>query len=125
MVDFPTDPTKSEVTTKTGPGGRLKIVNVECETPSAAYIAQRITLPTAIVKGAEGNQLVAFRDYFAKLFNGKVISEKRVRFEASYPGLDFTIRAQGERGVVGTIRIRQYVLGQAIYALIAVQRGEP
>jgi regulation of enolase protein 1 (concanavalin A-like superfamily) len=119
VVDFPTDPTKSEVTNKNGPGGRLKIVNIECDTPSAAYIAQRITLPTAIVKGAEGNQLVAFRDYFAKLFNGKVISEKKVRFEGSYPGLDFTIRAQPERQVVGTIRIRLYMLGQAVYALIA------
>ena len=120
VVDFPTDPTKSEVTTKNGPGGRLKIVNVECDTPSAVYLAQRIVLPTAVVKGAEGNSLVAFRDYFAKLFNGKVISEKKVRFEGTYPGLDFTIRAQPERGVIATIRIRQYISGQAIYALIAV-----
>ena len=71
------------------------------------------------MKGAEGNLLVAFRDYFAKLFNGKVISEKKVRFEGSYPGLDFTIRAQPEAGVVATVRIRQYLAGQAIYALIA------
>jgi regulation of enolase protein 1 (concanavalin A-like superfamily) len=119
VVDFPTDPTKNEVTTKTGPGGRLKIVEVDCETPAVVYIAQRITLPTAIVKGAEGNMLVAFRDYFAKTFNGKVISEKKVRFEGSYPGLDFTIRAQPERGVVAMVRIRQYLSGQAIYALIA------
>jgi regulation of enolase protein 1 (concanavalin A-like superfamily) len=82
-------------------------------------MAQNITLPTPVVKGAEGNELVAFRDYFAKLFNGKVVSEKKVRFEARYPGLDFTIRAQPERGVVATIRIRQYLSGQSIFALIA------
>jgi len=45
--------------------------------------------------------------------------EKKVRYEGNRPGLDFTIRAQPQRGVTGTIRIREYLAGQSIYALIA------
>ncbi len=77
-------------------------------------------MPTAVVKGAEQLQLNLYRDYFAARFKGKVISEKKVRFEAKAPGLDYTIRAQPERGVIATIRVREYLLGQAIYALFAI-----
>jgi regulation of enolase protein 1 (concanavalin A-like superfamily) len=120
VVDLPTAPTGNSTKTANGPGGRLNIITVECDTPTVEYIAQRITLPTAILKGAEMNELVAFRDYYAKLFNGKVVSEKKVRFEAKLLGLDFTLRAQARAGVSGMIRIRQYLGGRAIYALIAV-----
>jgi regulation of enolase protein 1 (concanavalin A-like superfamily) len=119
VVDFPAEPTSNETKTSNGPGGRIKIINIVCDSPVVAYMAQKITLPTAVVRGAEGNMLVAYRDYFAKVFHGKVISEKKVHYEGTAPGLDFTIRGQPERGVIATIRVRQYLAGQSIYALIA------
>ncbi len=119
IIDFPTAPTSNSSKNENGPGGRLKVVEVECDTPSAVYTVQKITLPTAIVKGAEQNQLNAFRDRMALITKGKVISEKKVRYEGSRPGLDFTIRAQPQRGLIVTLRVREYLAGQSIYMLIA------
>ena len=70
-------------------------------------------------QGCRGAQLIAFRDYIAQKYKGKVISEKRVKFEGTRPGLDFTIRAQPQPGVVGILRVREYLAGPSIYILIA------
>jgi regulation of enolase protein 1 (concanavalin A-like superfamily) len=119
VVDFPTDPTSNSSSTENGPGGRLKFVIVECDTPAVAYIIQKITLPTAVMKGAEGASLTSFRDYIAKKYKGKVVSQKVVKFQGTKPGLDFTVRAQPEPGVAGMLRVREYLSGQSIYILIA------
>jgi regulation of enolase protein 1 (concanavalin A-like superfamily) len=119
VVDFPTEPTSNSTSTENGPGGRMKIVVVVCDTPSVAYIAQKVTLPTAVLKGAEGQSLTSFRDYIAKKFKGKVVSEKVVRFEGNKPGLDFTVRVQPAPGQAGMLRVREYLSGQSIYILIA------
>ena len=120
VIDFPSDPTSSSSQTENGPGGRVKIIMVACETPAVGYIAEKIVMPTAVIRGSEMNMLVSYRDFFAQEFHGKVISEKKVRTD-NHLGLDFTIRAQPEPGgPIGTVRIRQYLAGQAIYALIAV-----
>jgi regulation of enolase protein 1 (concanavalin A-like superfamily) len=119
IIDFPTAPTSNSSKNENGPGGRMKVVEIECETPSAVYIAQKITLPTAVVKGAEQNSLKAFRDRIVQIYKGKIVSEKPVRYEASRPGLDFTLRAQPQAGMILTLRIREYLAGQSIYILIA------
>ena len=97
----------------------MKIVVAVCDTPSVAYIAEKITLSTRVLKGAENASLVAFRDYIAAKYKGKVISEKVVRFEGNKPGLDFTVRVQPAPGQAGLLRVREYLAGQAIYILIA------
>jgi regulation of enolase protein 1 (concanavalin A-like superfamily) len=55
----------------------------------------------------------------AEQWNGKVISEKKVRAEGRL-GRDFTIRGKPDEGNgVLTIRVREYLVGNAIY-LVAV-----
>jgi hypothetical protein len=71
VIDLPSRPTASSSKTETGPGGKFKVIAIRCETPSVVYIAQKITLPTGVVRGAEEPQLDAFRDYFRVMFNGK------------------------------------------------------
>ncbi len=119
IVEFPTAPTSNSSKNENSPGGRMKVIVVACDTPSVVYIAEKITLPTAVVKGAEQNQLNITRDRLAQIYKGKVISEKRVRYEGSRPGLDFTIRAQPQCGLIVTLRVREYLAGQSIYVLIA------
>src|ERR1700733_15115932 len=67
VVQFPTDPTSSDTKTLNGPGGRVKIITVVCDTPAVAYMAKRVVVPTKIVKGAEQQELNAYRDFFALL----------------------------------------------------------
>jgi regulation of enolase protein 1 (concanavalin A-like superfamily) len=120
VVQLPTDPTSSETRTANGPGGRIKVTTVLCETPTVVYMARRVVLPAKIANGAETIVLNSFRDYFVTELKGKVISEKKVRFEGGNPGLDFTIRAQPKPKVIATVRAREYLSGQSIYALFAV-----
>jgi regulation of enolase protein 1 (concanavalin A-like superfamily) len=119
IVDFPTNPTNTANETINGPGGRMKVVTVACDTPPVAFIAQKFVLRTAVVKGAEQTLLEAYRDFFAKQYKGKVISEKKVRFEGKH-GLDYTIRGKLAGNAISTIRVRQYLAGPAIYILQAV-----
>ena len=119
VVNFPTEPTSNASSTASGPGGRVKVVVVACEIPAVVYIVEKITLPTAVIKGSEGASLTAYRDYTVKKYKGKIVSQKPVKFEGTKPGLDFTIRAQPEPGVTAMVRVRQYLSGQSIYILIA------
>jgi regulation of enolase protein 1 (concanavalin A-like superfamily) len=85
-----------------------------------AYIAKKVVMSTAPVKGRENRILDEYRDFFALVFRGKVLTEKSVRRDGMM-GRDFTVRGQPERrGDIATIRVRLYLSGPAIYALIAV-----
>lgn len=120
IVDFPGPATGSETQTRNGPNGRTKIVEVVYDSPSVAYLAQKVELRAPAVKGNENRIFDAYRDYYAEIFRGKVITEKSVRRE-SLPGRDFTVRGQPERrGDIATIRVRMFVSGQGLYALMAV-----
>ncbi len=119
VVDFPTDPTSNASSTENGPGGRVKVVVVACDIPAVVYIVEKFTLPTAVIKGSEGASLTAYRDYTARKYKGKVVSQKPVKFEGTKPGLDYTIRAQPKPGLTAMVRVRQYLSGQSIYILIA------
>jgi regulation of enolase protein 1 (concanavalin A-like superfamily) len=120
LVDFPGQSTGSHTRTSNGPSGRTKVIVVEYDSPSVMYVAEKVVLSTAPVKGTEGRILDQYRDFFKAIFRGQVITEKSVRREAMR-GRDFTIRGQPERrGDVATIRVRMYLAGPAIYALIAI-----
>ena len=78
-VEMPTKPAIKKTRTRKGPDGTVKVMLIGCETDHGLYLAYRIDLPTAIVKGAEEAELSAARDDLAQDWNGKVISEKKVK----------------------------------------------
>jgi regulation of enolase protein 1 (concanavalin A-like superfamily) len=119
-VEMPAKPSLTSSRTRKGPGGTVKILMIGCETKAGAYIAYKIELPTAVVKGAEDEELDTERDEFAKEWNGKVISEKKVRAEGKL-GRDFTIRGKPEKDTgVLAVRVRTYLVGKAVYAVLVV-----
>jgi regulation of enolase protein 1 (concanavalin A-like superfamily) len=120
IVEMPVKPSITRTRTRKGPGGTLKLMQIGCKTDGGSYFVYKIEFPTAIVKGTEEAELDAERDDFAEEWNGKVISEKKVRAAAKV-GRDFTIRGKPaeETGVV-TIRVREYLAGNAIYAVMVV-----
>src|SRR4029077_2533268 len=104
--------------TRKVPGGTVKVMMVGCQTDSGVYIAYRIDLPTAVVKGTEDAELNAARDDLAQEWNGKVLSEKKVKAGLRI-GRDFTVRGKpAEETGVSTIRIRMYLDSKRIYAMM-------
>jgi serine protease Do len=124
-VEMPARP--MQVTrTRRGPGGAARLISIICTTNSGVYMAVKVELPTRVVRGAEEDSLNAERDELAEQFNGKVISEKRVR-AGNRMGRDFTVRGRPaqETGVL-TVRAREYLDGNAIYtvAVLAMPNRE-
>lgn len=121
VVDFPAAPTSTSSKTSSGPSGKVKILLAICDTPAVAYIVQKVVLPTAVIRGAEETALNNYRDTLVKEYNAKLTSEKKVRGEGGKPGRDFTLVGQGAPGgPVSVLRIRLFLTGPAIFALIAV-----
>jgi regulation of enolase protein 1 (concanavalin A-like superfamily) len=119
-VEMPTKPSMSRTRTRRGPGGTVKVLMIGCKTEGGAYLAFKIEFPTPVVKGAENAALDEERDSFAEEFNGKVISEKKVR-SAGTLGRDFTIRGKAaEETGVQTIRVREYLAGRGIYVVMVL-----
>lgn len=119
-VEMPTKPTFSRTRTRNGPGGKVQTLMTSCATPGGAYIAFRILLPTPVIRGAEDKALDMERDDLAQEWNGKVISEKKVRGQGLL-GRDFTVRGKPaeETGIL-TVRVREYLVGKAIFAVAVV-----
>ncbi len=119
-VEMPTKPSYSRTRTRNRPGGKVQTIIIGCETPGGVYLAYRILLPTPVVRGAEDRELDAERDYFAQEWNGKVISEKKVRAQGRL-GRDFTVRGKPaeETGIL-TVRVREYLIGKAVFAVAVV-----
>ena len=119
-VEMPTKPSFSRTRTRNRPGGKVQTIIVGCATPGGVYIAYRVLLPTPVVRGAEDRELDAERDDFAQEWNGKVISEKKVRARGRL-GRDFTVRGKPdeETGIL-TVRIREYLIGRAVFAVAVV-----
>jgi regulation of enolase protein 1 (concanavalin A-like superfamily) len=119
-VEMPVKPSVTRSRTRTGPGGTVKVLMIGGKTDAGAYFVYKVEFPTAIVKGTEDEHLDAERDLFAEEWNGKVIAEKKVRAEGKV-GRDFTIRGKPAEGAgVLTIRIREYLTGNAVYAVAVV-----
>jgi hypothetical protein len=119
-VEMPTQPSINKTRTRKGPGGTVKVLTIGCQTEGGTYLAYRIDLPTAVVKGAEEAELNATRDDLAQEWNGKVIAEKKVRVD-NRVGRDFTVRGKPiEEAGVSTIRVRLYLSGKTIFAVVVV-----
>lgn len=105
-----------------GAGGDVKTITVACHGEGGVYMALKVILPTAIVKGTEDAELDAERNYAIKEWNGKMLAERKIRAENKV-GRDFTIRGKfpDDPGTV-TIRLREYLAGNAIYIVAVVSR---
>ncbi len=120
-VEMPKKPNLSQTTTQRGPGGSFKLLMIGAETNDGEYLAFKATFSEKIEEpSAIDTQLSAARDGFAEMWNGKVISEKKVRAEGRL-GRDFTIRGKPE-GATGVclIRVRMYLVGNAIYSVAVI-----
>ena len=116
-VEMPVKPNTQSSRTQSDAGGRIKVVSIGCETGTGTYQVHKYEFPTAIIRGAEDASLDVQRDYFARLFNGKVLTEKRTPINGR-PGRDFVIRGM-EPGVgVVTVRAREFIAGKAIFLLL-------
>src|SRR5438067_1900411 len=75
-VEIPVKPTVNRTRTRKGPDGTVKVLVLGCRTDSGLYLAYRMDLPTAVVKGSEEAELNSARDDLAQEWNGKMVSEK-------------------------------------------------
>lgn len=117
-VEMPRRPNINRTRTRRGTGGGVRVQIVGCKTESGVYQVYRIDLPTAIVKGAEETELNAARDDLAEEWNGKVVSEKKVKAGLRI-GRDFTVRGKPAEEIgVSTIRVRMYLDGKTVYAML-------
>ena len=119
LIEMPIKPDFHETKTRTGPGGRVGVIIIGCATESGVYLVEKIEFPTAIARGAEQTLLDEMRDDFALEYVGKVLTEKQVRMDGRL-GRDFLVRGQKPGQPVKTIRIRMYLEGKAIYAMVVI-----
>ena len=123
IVDMPRNPSRTFSRTVSSGRGRLKVVMARCDSPDVDYIAEKIEFSQANrLDNRAVEELLDFqRDSIAQEFNGKVVTQKKLRLDGGAPGSDFTIegRPEGKAGV-STIRVREYFAQRVIYALIAV-----
>jgi regulation of enolase protein 1 (concanavalin A-like superfamily) len=118
-VEMPGKPTINQTRTRKEGGGNVKTVLLGCKTVAGVYIAYKIIMPTAIVKGTEDAELDAERDAIAKEWKGKVTGERKIR-AGDKVGRDFTIQGKPDKGEgTLTIRVREYLYGNSVL-LIAV-----
>ncbi|HEX5272673.1 MAG TPA: DUF1349 domain-containing protein [Gemmataceae bacterium] len=119
-VDLPAKPDIQRTRSRTRNGATTGVMTLGCKTAGGIYMVVKVSFPTPIVRGAEDAALDAERDDFASEWNGKVVSEKKVRANGK-PGRDFTIRGKplDDTGVL-TLRVREYLDGKAIYAVMVI-----
>jgi hypothetical protein len=123
VIDFPGKPTKSFSRTARSRTGMVKIVVVQCDTPKVLYVAQKLELPQATgLKPADIEAVLDYwRDDCANDFNGKVITQKKIRLDSGAYGRDFTIEGRPDtKGGLATIRVREYLGSKVLYILQAV-----
>ncbi|HWE37579.1 MAG TPA: DUF1349 domain-containing protein [Isosphaeraceae bacterium] len=121
IVEMPPGNRSSRSASVSTSSGLLKLTIIKTDTPAADYLVYKFEFPTGIIKGAEERALDERRDELAKDFHGKILTEKKVRLENGAPGRDFTLRGRPEAGGgIATVRIREYLSGRAIIALIVV-----
>jgi len=117
-VEMPAKPGIDRTRTRKGAGGIIKMMIIGCKTESGVYLAYRMDLPNAIPKGREDAILNDVRDDLAREWNGKVLTEKKVK-AGFRVGRDFTVRGKPieESGMLA-LRIRMYLDGKTIYAML-------
>jgi regulation of enolase protein 1 (concanavalin A-like superfamily) len=122
VVDFPGKPTKSFSRQSRSRGGQVKVIVVQCDTPDVLYTAQKLELPP--ITGLKPADMEAILDYWrddlAGEFNGKVVTQKKLRLDTGAYGRDFTVegRPDPKKGLM-TIRVREYLSQKVLYVLVA------
>lgn len=122
VVDFPGKPTKNFTRQVRSRTGQVRIVVVQCDTPDVLYTAERIDIPfPAGLKPADLEAILDYwRDDLANDFNGKVITQKKLRLDSGAYGRDFTVEGRPiEKEGLATIRVREYLSQKVLYRLIA------
>jgi regulation of enolase protein 1 (concanavalin A-like superfamily) len=119
-VDMPGPPvTKTDV--ENTPEGQLRAFVMACETDEGDFVAFRIDVPGGAPRGQEERVLDSMGRFFAKMWHGKVLTEKQVRSAFGVPGRDFTIQGRPEkRGALSLIRVRIYLSNRAVFAVAVV-----
>jgi regulation of enolase protein 1 (concanavalin A-like superfamily) len=123
VIDFPGKPTKSFSRQSRSRTGTVKVVVVQCDTPNVLYVAEKIELPQATgLKPAEAESLLDYwRDDCANDFNGKVVTQKKIRLDSGPVGRDFTIEGRPDtKGGLSTVRVREYLGPKVLYMIQAV-----
>jgi regulation of enolase protein 1 (concanavalin A-like superfamily) len=119
FVAMPVTPKINTVRTLKRAGGDVNVSTIGCTTSGGLYYLQIIALPAPLLKGAEDAELESEREGWGKQYNGKVIDEKRIKFE-SRVGREFTIRGKTDDGDSTVhVRVRQY-LGEDSVLIVAV-----
>jgi regulation of enolase protein 1 (concanavalin A-like superfamily) len=122
VIDFPGKPTGNFARQRRSRSGVVKTVVVQCDTPDVLYHAEKVEIPGA--SGLKAADLEAILDYFrddiANDFNGKVVTQKKLRLDGGALGRDFTIEGRPDpKGGLATIRVREYMSQKVLYMLIA------
>jgi S1-C subfamily serine protease/regulation of enolase protein 1 (concanavalin A-like superfamily) len=118
-VDMPVKPSINISQSRTYRGTTIKMLFLGCRTDDGVYLAFRIDMPTPVPPNQMERVLDAQRDSFAELWEGRVVREKRVMVVAQgLSGRDFTIEGKPDEDGVSTIRVRQYLLGRSIFAVV-------
>ena len=127
VIDFPGKPTKSYTRTVRARTGEVKIYIVQCETPDVRYTAEKIEIPSSgNLKPAEMEALLDYwRDDIANDFNGKVVTQKKLRLDSGAYGRDFTIEGRPiDKGGLMTVRVREYLSQKVLYMLFAATAAD-
>ncbi|MDR3639538.1 MAG: DUF1349 domain-containing protein [Isosphaeraceae bacterium] len=127
VVDFPGKPTKTFTRQVRSRSGQVRLVIVQCNTPDVLYTAERIEIPfPAGLKPADLEAILDYwRDDLANDFNGKVVTQKKLRLDSGAYGRDFTVEGRPvEKQGLATIRVREYLSQKVLYRLVAVTAAD-
>src|SRR6188472_2951647 len=78
-VSMPGKPTLNKTEVRKSAGGDVRTIQVGCGGAGGVYLAFKVILPTAIVKGTKDAELDAERNYAIKEWNGKMLAERKIR----------------------------------------------
>ena len=127
VVDFPGKPTKSFTRQARSKTGSVKIVVVQCDTPDVLYTAEKVNLPP--ISGLKPADLEAildsWRDILASEFNGRIVTQKKLRLGGDSYGRDFTVEGRpNSKSGLATIRVREYLSQKVLYILVAATAAD-
>jgi regulation of enolase protein 1 (concanavalin A-like superfamily) len=127
VVDFPSKPTKSFTRQARSKTGSVKIVVVQCDTPDVLYTAEKVNLPPSSgLKPADLEAILDFwRDNLANEFNGRIVTQKKLRLGGDSYGRDFTVEGRSNsKSGLATIRVREYLSQKVLYILVAATAAD-
>jgi regulation of enolase protein 1 (concanavalin A-like superfamily) len=128
VVDFPGKPTKTFSRQSRSRNGQVKIIVAQCDTPDVLYTAEKVEIPPLgnNLKAADMEAILDYwRDDLANDFNGKVVTQKKLRLDTGAYGRDFTIEGRPDpKSGLATIRVREYLSQKVLYILVATTAAD-